>query len=97
MAKFRKRPVIIEAEQFDELAFWAGIDSDTKFLGLFQVKCEETGEVVNPDRGYLEIPTLEGVMRASMYDWIIKGINGEYYPCKPEIFEKSYEEVLDAK
>ena len=37
------------------------------------------------------IPTLEGVMRASVGDWIIKGVNGEFYPCKPDIFEKTYE------
>jgi hypothetical protein len=37
------------------------------------------------------IPTLEGNMKAQMNDWIIKGVNGEFYPCKPDIFEKTYE------
>ena len=41
----------------------------------------------------LKIETLEGVMNASLGDWIIKGVNGEYYPCKPDIFEKTYESV----
>lgn len=41
------------------------------------------------------IPTLEGNMKASKGDWIITGINGEQYPCKPDIFEKTYEKVLD--
>lgn len=41
------------------------------------------------------IPTLEGNMKASVGDWIITGINGEQYPCKPDIFEKTYEKVLD--
>ena len=41
----------------------------------------------------LKIETLEGVMNASVGDYIIKGVNGEYYPCKPDIFEKTYEEV----
>lgn len=41
------------------------------------------------------IPTLEGDMKASIGDWIITGINGEQYPCKPDIFEKTYEKVLD--
>ena len=41
------------------------------------------------------IPTLEGNMKASIGDWIITGINGEQYPCKPDIFEKTYEKVLD--
>lgn len=41
------------------------------------------------------IPTLEGDMKASIGDWIITGINGEQYPCKPDIFEKTYEKVSD--
>ena len=45
---------------------------------------------------YLEIETLEGVMRANSGDYIIRGVNGEFYPCKPDIFEKTYEEVSDA-
>ena len=43
------------------------------------------------DRGYMEIKTLEGTMRANIGDWIIKGVNGEFYPCKPNIFEKTYD------
>lgn len=44
-------------------------------------------------QGKLLIETLEGTMEASQGDYIIKGINGEFYPCKPDIFEKTYEEV----
>lgn len=40
---------------------------------------------------WIEIPTLEGVMRANYLDYIIQGVNGEFYPCKPDIFEKTYE------
>lgn len=43
----------------------------------------------------VDIPTLEGIMHASVGDWIITGINGEQYPCKPDIFEKTYEPVDD--
>ena len=43
----------------------------------------------------IEIETLEGTMRADIGDWIIKGINGELYPCKPDIFKKTYEKVVD--
>lgn len=46
------------------------------------------------DINALGIPTLEGIMRASVGDYIIKGIKGEYYPCKPDIFMLTYEEVL---
>lgn len=47
------------------------------------------------DNPYLKIETLEGTMKASVGDYIIKGVNGEFYPCKPDIFEKTYERVID--
>jgi len=79
MTKFRKKPVVIEAVQ------WLGHNSD--FVTYFQGGCAEyEGDKVI-------IQTLEGEMRANLGDWIIKGINGEFYPCKPDIFEKTYEEV----
>lgn len=80
-SKFRKKPVIIEAIQLrpdtlEEIKEWITVDT---FIGM--------------DNGilYLEIPTLEGVMRASVNDWVIKGVRGEFYPCKPDIFEMTYE------
>ena len=45
--------------------------------------------------GFLSIHTLEGVMSASKYDYIIKGIQGEFYPCKPDIFEATYEKIAE--
>lgn len=47
------------------------------------------------DNPYLKIETLEGIMKVSVGDYIIKGVNGEFYPCKPDIFEKTYERVID--
>lgn len=47
------------------------------------------------DKGGFYIPTLEGDMKANIGDYIIKGINGEFYPCKPDIFDKTYEEVTE--
>lgn len=44
----------------------------------------------------MDIETLEGVMHASVGDWIITGINGEQYPCKPDIFEKTYEPIISS-
>ena len=44
-------------------------------------------------QGYIEIETLEGIMKASFGDYIIKGVKGEFYPCKPDIFQATYEEV----
>ena len=83
MAKYRKKPVVVEASQFD-----GNIRSIDNFpiseVGKFKVS-SENGQY------YLIIPTLEGDMKAVAGDWIIKGIQGEYYPCKPNIFEQTYE------
>lgn len=74
--KFRKRPVEVEAVQYLNSA------DIHEFCGD-KVR-EPVGET------YLEIDTLEGVMRANLGDYIIKGVEGEFYPCKPDIFEKTY-------
>jgi hypothetical protein len=76
--KFRKKPVVIEALQ------WTDNSSEmAAFMG---------SALVNHDRS-LEITTLEGQMIGSLGDWIIKGVKGEFYPCKPDIFALTYEEV----
>ena len=62
MAKYRKKPVVIEAYQTEK---------------------------------EIDIETLEGTMHANVGDWIITGVHGEQYPCKPDIFEKTYEPVSD--
>ena len=84
MPKFRKKPVVIEAIRFTE---------SNQVEAVAWMGCafpERTSEYV-----VLEINTLEGTMRVSPGDWIIKGIQGEFYPCKPDIFEATYEEVPD--
>lgn len=98
MAKFRKKPVIIEAVQL----CWANWGEVCDFTGdliseenpgrsvdTYSDKC---GEIAGP---YIEltISTLEGEMVAKHGDWIIKGVQGELYPCKPDIFEATYEAV----
>ena len=85
MAKFRKKPVVIEAIQFngknaEEIEQWS--NNNVK-RGLVS---EDTLTKV-----YLEIETLEGTMTAQLNDYIIKGVSGEFYPCKPDIFEKTYD------
>jgi hypothetical protein len=90
MAKFRKKPVVIDAIQWTGNTF-SHIAIDT-FMGVFPKKSQIIGSVSNGNVKLL-ISTLEGVMEASEGDWIIKGINGEFYPCKPDIFEKTYEAV----
>jgi len=84
--KFRKKPVVIEAiqmtlENLDKIRDWIPQEIFiSKFVG-------ELSTVAGA------IKTLEGTMIASEGDWIIKGVNGEFYPCKPDIFEKTYESV----
>jgi len=94
--RFRKKPVIIEAVQFT----YDNLEELSEF-------CKEFFTIDNPIKsGYVQkeefkapyaelvIPTLEGNMTAKLGDWIIKGVNGEFYPCKPDIFKKTYEEVI---
>lgn len=78
--KYRKKPVIIEAIQ------WTG--ENPKDCMKF---CSSGVADVNNDT--ILIKTLEGTMMASKNDFIIKGIKGEFYPCKPDIFEQTYEKV----
>lgn len=79
--KYRKKPVVIEAIQ------WNG-ENLSEIDKFTQGKVKNHGLV-------LIIPTLEGDMYASLSDYIIKGVNGEFYPCKPAIFAKTYEEVTE--
>ena len=78
--KFRKKPLVIEAIQ------WNG--KNRTEIARFM---NEAGVSVGFNKVGVVIPTLEGMMEASLGDWIIKGVNGEFYPCKPDIFEKTYE------
>ena len=86
MPKFRTKIVEVEACRlprmggpYDAFLTWAAA------VGL-------KASPIAPD-GSLLIETLEGVMRASPEDWIIKGLRGEFYPCKPDVFQQKYEEV----
>lgn len=81
MAKFRKKPVVIEAVQ------WTG--DNLSELQSFVPKEHWHNKLSEP----MGIKTLEGVMTISEGDWIIKGVKGEYYPCKPDIFAATYEPV----
>ncbi len=84
MAKFRKKPVIIEAQQFTSEM------KDRVYVWATQKQQNITHDWDKDSKPVLKIPTLEGVMTASLNDYIIVGIEGEVYPCKPVIFEKSY-------
>jgi hypothetical protein len=83
--KYRKKPVVIEAMEYKD---------DPQVLSDIS---DFVGDDISIDYGenppVLEIKTLEGNMKAKPGDFIIKGVNGEFYPCKPDIFEKTYESV----
>ena len=85
--KYRKKPVVIEAVQF--LDSTESENELVKFMGGIVIDDEDESK----DSSLL-IETLEGTMRAGYGDFIIKGVNGEFYPCKPDIFAKTYEEVI---
>ena len=85
--KFRKKPVVIEAMQF------TNEDKDRCF-NFVRRSCYACFD--SEGKPSLKIHTLEVDMTASLGDWIIKGVNGEFYPCKPDIFEKTYAAVSDA-
>lgn len=82
--KFRKKPVVIEAIQLTK-------ENVVDVLSF----CNSSGNIVasNEDEMGISILTLEGTMTANTGDYIIKGVKGEFYPCKPDIFEQTYEEV----
>jgi hypothetical protein len=80
--KFRKKPVVIEAVQ------WTGLNYEALMVwargsGIHWSGTEQT----------LTVPTLEGPLIATVNDWIIRGVKGEFYPCKPDIFAATYEPV----
>jgi len=84
MPYFRKKPVVIEAMEFagglqnvHDIQLWSDFEAVAT-----DFKCNE-----------MMVSTLEGQMTASIGDWIIKGVNGEFYPCKPGIFAKTYERL----
>jgi hypothetical protein len=107
MPKFRKKPVVVEAVQlcwdtWSEMCDHAGVGpfSEGKPQGCY---IDNEGHPYDPaNLSYptkkphnhklgLQIPTLEGVMLATEGDWVIKGVEGELYPCKPDIFHKTHE------
>lgn len=80
--KFRKKPVVVEALK------WDGENTDEVSWFLH---CDPV-----PRQAPILIETLEGEMTAQVGDWIIKGVKGEFYPCKPDIFEATYEKEDDS-
>jgi hypothetical protein len=87
--RFTKKPVTIEAVQLTDEADWDAIAAWCG--GRIHQTQDPSDEYVTS----LTIPTLEGTMWASENDWVIRGVKGEFYPCKPDIFEATYEKEED--
>lgn len=85
MSKFRKKPVVIDA--------FLNTGNPNEIPEWFPYNEQH----IRDELGRIHIGTLEGTMCADVGDWIIKGVNGEFYPCKPDIFEKTYEAVEDVQ
>ncbi len=91
--KYRKKPVVIDAVQFNgrnvgEIEVFIGKKLKTR---VFSDAAYEAG--VAAPLFEIDIETLEGVMTATPNDYIIKGVKGEFYPCKPDVFEQTYEKA----
>jgi hypothetical protein len=102
--KFKKQPVVIEAIRFngttesaEEILKWIGVPAgdflNDKAAAFYFCAAGSAFPLCGLDDHVLGIKTLEGVMAASPGDYVIKGVAGEFYPCKPEIFGQSYEAV----
>jgi len=98
MKQYRKKPVVIEAVILEKSE--TSIKSALEFMGQKvdlsnSITAEKFDDycIIVMEKGGIEIKTLEGVMKASVGDYIIKGIKGEFYPCKPDIFHATYEPV----
>ena len=89
--KFRKKPVVVDAIQY--------LPNEQSVNAIMELASSGTRTVenfVSPEGHYnMYIETLEGKMQARIGDWIIRGVSGELYPCKPDIFLKTYEVVND--
>ena len=84
--KYRKKPVVVEAWKFTRGSVRVADSWVRRYRDDINLVSQYCGAVL-----YIEIKTLEGTMRAELGDYIIKGVQGELYPCKPDIFEATYE------
>ncbi len=105
--KFKKKPVIIEARQFTgtsvecmDIYLWIEENTLGSFEPMARIEGREpwpaSGVTIDPRDGRMVIATLEGGHWVDLNDWIIQGVQGEFYPCKPDIFDMTYEAVNES-
>lgn len=85
--KYRRKPVVVEAMQYD----------GTNFLALNKWSNHQVKVDITSYQSRVVIPTLEGDLEVSIGDYVIKGVQGKFYPCKPDIFEATYEKVEEVE
>lgn len=92
--KYRKKPVVIDAEQLTEKACLNYFKDNSKlFMDKFNIQGSWNINTERIHNAYIAIETLEGNMLANLGDWVIKGVKGDFYPCKPDIFARTYEKA----
>src|SRR5688500_14371722 len=90
--EYRKKPVVIQAIHLTPELFWECHDDPTRMLfGRFRFYGTYHSGRREIDRAWISIDTLEGTMRADLGDYLVCGVKGEFYPCKPDIFEQTNE------
>lgn len=91
--KFRKKPVIVDAMQFVTNNEPGDVNMNAIVTWINRGKDPSKHMPAWHNGTDIHVPTLEGIMTANVKDWIIRGVKGEFYPCKPDIFEQTYEVV----
>jgi hypothetical protein len=103
--KYRKKPVVVEAEHLSSLngeriTDWINANGGTARLRVIEWAYDGDTDTRRPYDGdnpfWIEIETLEGTMAANIGDWVIRGVAGEFYPCRDDIFAETYERAADA-
>ena len=93
--RYRKKPVVIEAITFDELVAYGIANGGNVVDGMPWSFSYNGHPITNENKDCYLIPTLEGTMKFERGDMLITGVKGEIYPCKPDIFEATYDPVIE--
>ena len=95
VTRFKKKQIVVEAAQLSgyghidiEIFHWIG--SHIGIIDYCDIPNHTQGVSIDPTNGDLLIKSLDGILRASIGDWVIRGVMGEFYPCKPHVFASSY-------
>lgn len=96
MAKYKKKPIVVEAirwtgSNLEEIRNFVGNDLIENYIKHFDIEMTLIKQTLTG----IAINTLEGTMKVDYGDYIIKDVNNELYPCKPDVFEQTYEEVIE--